>query len=261
MTPISFDRAADYYDATRGYPPGVNRRIAAALSGSLPHGASLLEIGVGTGRIALPLSRTGLKIYGIDISRKMMERMQVSRSGDGDIAGLVEGDAASLPFAAAALDAVLAVHVLHLLDDWRAAIHEARRVIKPGGVFALGDDHRSNDGIRQVIRRKFEEISAALGYRRVRSIAADFSDVFAEFKNLGARMEVIPGAKWKVTSSIHDTLEDLEQRRWSSTWLVPDEIYPQVMAQLREWVESQYGQADIHRSGQGRFDWQIFRFS
>jgi len=32
-------------------------------------------------------------------------------------------------------DAVLALSVLHLLDDWRAVIHKVHRILKPGGIF------------------------------------------------------------------------------------------------------------------------------
>src|SRR5215216_6319362 len=51
---ISFDRIAERYDATRGFPPGIEAQIGAAFRrlSSLHTGARLLEIGVGTGRIA-----------------------------------------------------------------------------------------------------------------------------------------------------------------------------------------------------------------
>jgi len=53
-----FDRAADIYDQTRGFPPGVGDRVAAALVDfvGLKPDDRILEIGVGTGRIAKPLA-------------------------------------------------------------------------------------------------------------------------------------------------------------------------------------------------------------
>jgi ubiquinone/menaquinone biosynthesis C-methylase UbiE len=55
---INFDRAASYYDETRGFPAGVEEQVGAfiAQSVNLDANSRVLEVGVGTGRIALPLS-------------------------------------------------------------------------------------------------------------------------------------------------------------------------------------------------------------
>jgi 2-polyprenyl-3-methyl-5-hydroxy-6-metoxy-1,4-benzoquinol methylase len=78
---VAFDRAAEYYDQTRGFPAEVSEHIAdvieeAAGLGDRPEGAAgrLLEIGVGTGRISLPLHRRGRRTVGIDLSEPMLER-------------------------------------------------------------------------------------------------------------------------------------------------------------------------------------------
>ena len=56
MSPASFDRAAEYYDTTRGYAPGSAEGIRDAIVTYTGAGrnARFLELGVGTGRIALP---------------------------------------------------------------------------------------------------------------------------------------------------------------------------------------------------------------
>ena len=55
---VAFDRAAGYYDNTRGFPAGVEGEIGAlmAQAGDLSSASRVLEIGVGTGRIALPVA-------------------------------------------------------------------------------------------------------------------------------------------------------------------------------------------------------------
>src|SRR5579859_1522595 len=75
---LSFDRVAGQYDGTRGYPPGVSDAIAAGMMryGPLEPGSSALEIGVGTGRIALPLLARGVNITGVDISERMTARLR-----------------------------------------------------------------------------------------------------------------------------------------------------------------------------------------
>jgi ubiquinone/menaquinone biosynthesis C-methylase UbiE len=80
MSAISFDRAAEYYDQTRALPDALMEELVRILLSELPAGRCL-EIGIGTGRIALPLMRRGVEIYGVDISIAML-RMLVAKAGD-----------------------------------------------------------------------------------------------------------------------------------------------------------------------------------
>src|SRR5438128_2316978 len=69
---LSFDRVAAIYDETRSLAPRAMARVLAALVDEL-HGKRVLEIGVGTGRYAVPLQKSGIRVIGVDISRKMVE--------------------------------------------------------------------------------------------------------------------------------------------------------------------------------------------
>lgn len=48
----------------------------------LSHGGRVLELGIGTGRIALPLSRSGVAVEGIDASEAMIARLRTKPGGD-----------------------------------------------------------------------------------------------------------------------------------------------------------------------------------
>ena len=63
MPGVNFDRAAEYYDATRGYPPGVDEQLRDALIKQLQLApqAHIIEPGIGTGRIAFPFVRAGYR--------------------------------------------------------------------------------------------------------------------------------------------------------------------------------------------------------
>lgn len=130
---IPFDRAVDYYDQTRGFPPGVERDVALLLArlGALDGSSRVLEVGVGTGRIALPLAAHAGAIFGLDLSRPMMERLR-SKQQDERVF-LVQGDACRLPYPAATFHATIAVHVFHLIRDWRTVVNEIARVLRPDG--------------------------------------------------------------------------------------------------------------------------------
>ncbi|MFQ5919213.1 MAG: class I SAM-dependent methyltransferase, partial [Thermoplasmata archaeon] len=85
----------------------------------------VLEIGVGTGRFAIPLQQQGVPLIGIDISSRM-----VGRGREKGLRDFFLADALNLPFRNQSLDAVLSIHVLHLLPDWRAALAEIGRVAR-----------------------------------------------------------------------------------------------------------------------------------
>ncbi len=96
------------------------------------HGChSILEIGVGTGRVAVPLIMSGFEITGVDISRKMMERA----NGKG-IKNLVLAIGNQVPFKDGTFDATIMAHVFHLLDNPIPVLQESARASRIG-VFAL----------------------------------------------------------------------------------------------------------------------------
>ena len=103
---IAFDRAADYYDETRGYPEGIARRVAGeiAIAGELSGDEQLLEIGVGTGRMALPLSRHVGRIVGVDLATPMLQRLIDKRSDER--LEVLRADITRLPFPDDCFDAV-----------------------------------------------------------------------------------------------------------------------------------------------------------
>jgi ubiquinone/menaquinone biosynthesis C-methylase UbiE len=121
---ISFDRAAGYYDETRGLPEKISAQIAASAASLLPAGACVLEIGIGTGRISIPLLRRGLHVCGVDLSMLMMKRLVEKLTDQADLPDLIQANAVHLPLPPASFDAVFAVHVFHLINGWQQAATE-----------------------------------------------------------------------------------------------------------------------------------------
>jgi len=126
------DLLSTVYDETR--QPLDTETVGNLLAYLSEHGwTSVLEVGVGTGRIAEPLVAHGVRVVGIDASREMLEH--AARKG---IPHLVRGVAHHLPFPDRKFDVALFVHVLHILDDVSAALREAARVSR-SGVLAILD--------------------------------------------------------------------------------------------------------------------------
>ena len=85
--------AATYDDDSGGqFDAAVVGRTVRFLA-DLARGGRALELGVGTGRIALPLAQAGVEVHGIDLSADMVARLQAKPGGE-DI-GITIGDFAS----------------------------------------------------------------------------------------------------------------------------------------------------------------------
>ena len=132
-----FDRKAAEWDAsydaptTRGHWQRARLEAAVRLVGDGP--GSLLEVGVGSGRLLARLAERGWDIVGIDAAPRMVELARERVPG----ASLEVARAEELPFADASFDAVVAVGVLEY-GDLEASLRELARVLRPGGRAMLG---------------------------------------------------------------------------------------------------------------------------
>lgn len=84
MTDVRFDAgiAAVYDASTDGeFAPAVIERTVGVLAELAGDGAAL-ELAIGTGRVALPLSQRGVPVHGIDESQPMVERLRAKPGGD-----------------------------------------------------------------------------------------------------------------------------------------------------------------------------------
>ena len=122
--PYNFDRVADVYEETRRLPPAVLDGLAEQMSSVFEQGR-VLDAGVGTGRYAAALADRGLTVVGLDIARRMLDRAR-----DRHMDRLVQGELTHLPFRDGAFDHAIAIHVFHLVPDWRALVRELARVTR-----------------------------------------------------------------------------------------------------------------------------------
>ncbi|WIG59934.1 MAG: hypothetical protein OJF49_002682 [Ktedonobacterales bacterium] len=247
---ISFDPVADRYDATRYHHAEVSERIAAGLMavGRIPAGGSMLEIGIGTGRIALPLLAAGINVTGVDISTRMVERLWAKYDERRAAAPertwgtlTVEmADMTALPFADGAFDAVVGVHVLHLAPEWRRALAEALRVTKRGGAVLIGQDVREDEA-RSRIHEEWDAIVEDLGYNPDPVGAASFQSIVDELRSRGVPVEIRTLATWQEENAPREALLNITERLWSRTWAVPDDLFAESSRRLTAWAEREYG--------------------
>lgn len=126
--------AGVYDEFYGGYDEAAVDRLA-----ELARGGPALELGIGTGRIALPLASRGVAVHGIDASEAMVARLRAKPGGErlpvtmGNFADVaVDG-----PFNLVYVVANTFFGLLTQAEQLRCFENVARRLARPGGVFVL----------------------------------------------------------------------------------------------------------------------------
>ncbi len=232
-TSISFERAADYYDETRGYPDGLAPTIASeiAVAGRCKGDELLLEIGVGTGRVALPVAEHVRRVVGVDLAESMLRKLVAKRANRSVDA--VRADLLQLPFADDHFDVALSLHVLHLVADWQAALRELARVMSPHGLYVQASDGRR-------LRVLWDEVNARLPTLQLDLGATHMP---TDFPILGGFAAAGPERRLHYTQMTHvpTVLDQLRRRVWSATWTMSDRALGELVTTFEQVVQERYG--------------------
>jgi ubiquinone/menaquinone biosynthesis C-methylase UbiE len=242
---VSFDRAASFYDATRGLPDDVRLSLARMLAGQLAARGTCLEIGVGTGRMALPLRDLGISMVGTDISPRMLGRLvanaaRAAGEPDGPVGAkdqsalpfpLLRADATDLPLVAATFGAVMASHVLHLIPDWKVAVDEAVRVLRPRGVLLVdfGGPTPTPWGSQSLA------VLAAHGVQPVRPGVSGPQPV-ADHLGSRARLRRLPAVEMTESRSLRQDIDEWEHQVLAWTWPYSAAQMRTACNAVREWA-------------------------
>jgi len=133
------ERIAGRYETywPESFEPGVIDPAVNFLTDLAGTGAAL-ELGIGTGRIALPLSQRGVGVHGIELSPAMVEQLEAKPGGDG--IGVTIGDFATTRVAGTFKLAYLVRNTIMNLttqDDQVACFRNVAAHLEPGGCFVI----------------------------------------------------------------------------------------------------------------------------
>lgn len=120
----------------------------AALADERAKGGKLLELGIGSGRIAIPLAQAGHAVIGLDRMQTMLDHLHaklraLERAGESPAGSIetVPGEMTDIPLPDACVELVIAPFncLMHLYcwQDLLACFRSVFRVLRPGGTFAF----------------------------------------------------------------------------------------------------------------------------
>lgn len=253
----SFDRAASIYDQTRPLLEPIAKHGIQAIIDLTGPNAHILDVGTGTGRISIPLLQHGADLIGCDISSKMLSRLQEKLPS----ARIAQADASVLPFSTANFDAVLTVHVLHLIPPWREALHEFRRVLKPNGVYLnVKTWAAAKVSVREQMRTHWRHWLETQGVSASAVGVQNWEEFLQELQRLGGRSTEVEVIRYPMPFILREELDYFASRTSSDTWDIPDDIFDLSLKELRSWVESEYKNLDQIIENEVRFVIDVVRF-
>ena len=176
-----FGRVAGEWDQVRNELFG-DRFMAPALLSLLPRHWFVADLGCGTGNAAEHLAPCVARVIAVDSSPVMLAAARQRLAGTPNVEFL-QSDLVALTLPDASVDAALLALVLHHLTDPAAALREARRILRPGGVILVVD----------MMAHDRAEYRHSMGHKHLGFEAAAFRGTLEQAGFEGAVIRDLPG--------------------------------------------------------------------
>jgi ubiquinone/menaquinone biosynthesis C-methylase UbiE len=239
---VSFDQAASYYDETRAPPQHISDAQRDAILAELRsvNTDRALEVGIGTGLVSRPLMERGVRVTGVDISAKMIGRLQDKLSSAHTVPDLLLGDATRLPFADNAFRAIVMSHVFHVVSDVERALDEIVRLIAPGGVFLHDRTRYSESNPWHATYAAREHLMAELGVT-IRHRPTP-TEIERGLRARGASLRVVRYATSSIDNVGVSMLAQARSNMFSWAWDVPKDTFRRFLERYEAWCHENYAE-------------------
>jgi ubiquinone/menaquinone biosynthesis C-methylase UbiE len=159
---------------------------ATLFADNIPNGASVLDVGAGTGRLSRALADRGFKVLACDISSQMLTHVNKNRSGKP--IKTLECNASSIPLPDERFDAVVSMDLMVHFPDWASLLAEQARVCKRGGTILF--NFLSRDNIESL---KEDGTGTTMDFPYVTDFApvANEAEIAATAEKLGLTVEAL----------------------------------------------------------------------
>jgi len=254
---VNFSANASIYDRRHGAVLALDIAHDLASRGEVPRYARVLDVGAGTGRVAIAFAAIGYKTVALDPALPMLNELG-RKAPEREIQPVV-GEGARLPFTAGHFDAVILARVLYLMADWQKVLQQAYDVLKPGGClfheWGNGEADEAWVQIREKARTLFEDAGVSNPFHPGARSEAEIDNFLARL-GLDLRNELRIGPGPRMT--LLDFVEKIVSGEFSYIWNVPKHVRESCLPKLKKWSESTF---DLEQSVPVPNDlrWTIYR--
>lgn len=255
----AYDTTASSFERYRALSSSVVEAIRSAIwsVARLPDQARVLDLGAGTGRIGKAFLAAGDFYVGVDSSLAMLQEFSAKPEfRESKTSLLAQAEGRQLPFQNAIFDLVLLMQVLSAAN-WRPLLDECRRVLRPGGIIAVGHTRSPESGVDAQLKRQLVAIleSMQVPWHQPRELRRQ---ALAWLESASARHWYREAAVWKVTTSAEEFLS--RHRTGARFAALPISVQEEALARLRAWAETNVGSVNTCFEEQHSFELGIFEF-
>ena len=256
----AYDTTASTFERHRALPNSVIEAIRSAIwtAARLPDHARVLDVGAGTGRIGKAFLAAGDFYVGVDSSFAMLREFSAKPEfRESKTSLLAQAEGGQLPFQNASFDLVLLMQVLSGAGNWRPLLDECRRVLRPGGIIAVGHTKSPESGVDAQLKRQLVAILDAMQvpWHQPRESRRQ---ALAWLEAASVRHRYREAARWAVTTSAEEFLS--RHRTGARFAALPPAIQEEALAKLRAWAETNFGSVNTGFEEQHSFELGIFEF-
>lgn len=233
---VDFSSNAAIYD--RRHQALLPREVVGALASAaeLQTTSRVLDVGAGTGRVALALVDYGCTVVALEPSMNMLNELQRKRGGRA--LGIVCGEGGHLPFLPGLFDAIVFARVLYLIADWQSVLREASALLRPGGYFlhewSNGDAAESWVQAREKLRTLFQEAGVNAPFHPG---ARTEADVDSYLEHLGMMRTAAVPAGPGPTRTLRSFINQITSGEVSYIWNVPERVRRQCLPEFTQWCD------------------------
>ena len=241
---MPFDRMVQLYDETRVFDADCFDSALDFIVERFPPSMfnKLLEPGIGTGRIAIPLAERGYQVTGVDISKEMLEflNQKLFKMKQALPISFHIGDVTKLPFPDASFDITIAVHLFYFIRQWKKAVDEILRVVKQDAPLVLMHTGTGTEILS--LNERYKELCAQQGYSIKDIGVKSTNEVINYLTSLGCNIERIRD-RWQWTQRIQlsRALHYIKSRAYSFATPAPNKVHSIAIEKLESELQQQFG--------------------
>ena len=236
---VDFSANARVYDRRHGATISDTELGRLWVAAWLQAGATVVDIGAGTGRVTIPLAGRGCNVVAVEAAPGMLAQLR-EKAGRIKVLPILAG-ASHLPFPGGRFDAVVIARLLYLTPDWPAILAETRRVLAVGGslLHEWGNGQIDEEWvqIREEARRLFEQAGVPMPFHPgVRSETEVDEQLEALGLHRDGEVEMGPGP----AITLRQFLRRVVDGELSYIWDVPTPVRAECLPRLQRWSEERF---------------------